>query len=170
MPYVAIHIIFTFVNSFNLSVHPTFITTFYVTNAVLNKCILYSLFKISQKIIFHSLQIDLSKHFPKPWEHSKSLVYFTQAYLSGSCIICAYAADNNFASQVFNIFNQNFTIKISIKTESGNLPFSKNQLGPRYEGQLILMAEPIPHPKRPPRTPSRRSSVFASDGRAETDS
>ena len=42
---------------------------------------------------------------------------------------------------------------------------SKNQLGPRYEGQLILMAEPIPHPKRPPRTPSRRSSFFASDGR-----
>ena len=32
------------------------------------------------------------------------------------------------------------------------------------------MAEPIPHPKRPPRTPSRRSSFFASDGRAETDS
>ena len=28
----------------------------------------------------------------------------------------------------------------------------------RPEGQLILMAEPIPHPKRPPRTPSRRSS------------
>ena len=46
----------------------------------------------------------------------------------------------------------------------------QNQLGPRYEGQLISMAEPIPHPKRPPRTPSRRSSFFASDGRAETDS
>ena len=45
-----------------------------------------------------------------------------------------------------------------------------NQLGPSYEGQLILMADPIPHPKRPPRTPSRRSSFFASDGRAETDS
>ena len=41
-----------------------------------------------------------------------------------------------------------------------------NQLGPRYEGQLILMAEPIPHPKRPARTPSRHSSFFASDGRA----
>ena len=39
----------------------------------------------------------------------------------------------------------------------------------RPEGQLILMAEPIPHPKRPPRTPSRRSSFFATDGRAETD-
>ena len=48
--------------------------------------------------------------------------------------------------------------------------WSRNQLGPRYEGQLILMAEPIPHPKRPPRTPSRRSSFFASYGRAETDS
>ena len=30
----------------------------------------------------------------------------------------------------------------------------------RYEGQLILMAEPIPLPKRPPRTPSRHSSFF----------
>ena len=48
--------------------------------------------------------------------------------------------------------------------------YNKNQLGPRYEGQLILMAEPIPHPKRAPRTPSRRSWFFASDGRAETDS
>ena len=45
---------------------------------------------------------------------------------------------------------------------------TKNQLGPRYEGQLILMAELnyIPHPKRPPRMPSRRSSFFAADGRA----
>ena len=46
----------------------------------------------------------------------------------------------------------------------------RNQLGPRFEGQLILMAEPIPHPKRPPRTPSRHSSFFATDRRAETDS
>ena len=34
----------------------------------------------------------------------------------------------------------------------------------------FFMAEPIPYPKRPPRTPSRRSSFFAADGRAETDS
>ena len=33
-----------------------------------------------------------------------------------------------------------------------------NQLGPRYEGQLIFMADPIPLSKRPPRTPSRHSS------------
>ena len=46
----------------------------------------------------------------------------------------------------------------------------KNQLSPRHEGLLIFMAEPIPHPKRPPRTPSRRSSFFAADGWAETDS
>ena len=46
----------------------------------------------------------------------------------------------------------------------------RNHLGPRYEEQLIFMAEPIPHPKRPPRTPSRRSLFFAADGRAETDS
>ena len=39
----------------------------------------------------------------------------------------------------------------------------KNQLSPRYEGQLIFMAEPIPYPKRPPCTPSRRSSFFAAD-------
>ena len=39
-----------------------------------------------------------------------------------------------------------------------------NHLGPRYEGQLIFMAGPIPHPKRPPCTLSRRSSFFASDG------
>ena len=45
-----------------------------------------------------------------------------------------------------------------------------NQLGPRYGGQLIFMAEPIPHPKRPPRTPSRRSSFFATDGRTGIDS
>ena len=44
-----------------------------------------------------------------------------------------------------------------------------NQLGPRYEGQLIFMAEPISQSKRPPRTPSRHSSFFAADGRAETD-
>ena len=31
------------------------------------------------------------------------------------------------------------------------------------------MAEPIPYSKRPPRTPSRRSSFFAADGREETD-
>ena len=46
----------------------------------------------------------------------------------------------------------------------------RNQLGPRYEVQLILMAEPIPYPKRPPRTPSRRPSYFAADGRAGIDS
>ena len=46
----------------------------------------------------------------------------------------------------------------------------KNQSCPRYEGQLIFMEEPIPHPKRPPRTPSRHSSFFAADGRAGTDS
>ena len=40
-----------------------------------------------------------------------------------------------------------------------------NQLGPRYEGELIFMAEPIPHPKRPPHTPLRRSSFFAADGK-----
>ena len=51
-----------------------------------------------------------------------------------------------------------------------NLDGFRNQLCPRYEGQLILMAEPIPHPKRPPLTPSQHSSFFASDGRAETDS
>ena len=45
----------------------------------------------------------------------------------------------------------------------------KNQLGSRYEGQLIFMAEPIPHSKCPPRTPPRRSSFFAADGQAETD-
>ena len=49
-------------------------------------------------------------------------------------------------------------------------PGPRNQLGPRYEGQLILMAEPIPHPKRPPCMPSRRSSFFASNRRAEADS
>ena len=36
-----------------------------------------------------------------------------------------------------------------------------NQLGPKYEGQLMLMAEPIAHPKRPPRTPSRRSEQLS---------
>ena len=41
----------------------------------------------------------------------------------------------------------------------------KNQLGLRYEGQLMFMAEPIPHPKRPPRTPLRRSSFFVADVR-----
>ena len=41
---------------------------------------------------------------------------------------------------------------------------------PRYEAQLILIAEPIPHPKHPPRTPSRRSSFFATVERAGTDS
>ena len=46
----------------------------------------------------------------------------------------------------------------------------RNQLGPRYERQLIFMAEPTPHLKHPPRTPSRHSSFFAPDGRAETDS
>ena len=46
----------------------------------------------------------------------------------------------------------------------------KNQSGPRYEEQLTFMSEPIPHSKRPPRTPSRRSSYFAVDGRARTDS
>ena len=43
----------------------------------------------------------------------------------------------------------------------------QNQLGPRYEGQLIFMVEPIPHSKRLPRTPSRSSSCFAVDGRAD---
>ena len=46
----------------------------------------------------------------------------------------------------------------------------RNPLGPRYERQLIFMAEPTPHLKHPPRTPSRHSSFFAPDGRAETDS
>ena len=46
----------------------------------------------------------------------------------------------------------------------------QNQLGPRCEGQLIFMEKPIPHPKRPSNTPSRSSSFFAVDGRAETDS
>ena len=45
----------------------------------------------------------------------------------------------------------------------------RNQIGPRYEEQLILIEEPSPHPKRPPRTPSRRSSFFATDGRADQD-
>ena len=45
-----------------------------------------------------------------------------------------------------------------------------NQLCPIYEGQLIFMAETIPYPKRPRRTLSRRSSFFATDGRAGTDS
>ena len=31
---------------------------------------------------------------------------------------------------------------------------------------MILIAEPIPHPKRPPLSPSRRSSFFAADKRA----
>ena len=31
----------------------------------------------------------------------------------------------------------------------------KNKLGARYERQLIFMAEPIPHPKRPPPLPVR---------------
>ena len=50
-----------------------------------------------------------------------------------------------------------------------NTDFITDQLGPRYEGQLIFMAELIPHRKRPPRTPSRQSSFFAADGRAETE-
>ena len=41
--------------------------------------------------------------------------------------------------------------------------------GPRYEGQPILMTEPKSHSKHPPRTPSRPSSFFATDGPAGTD-
>ena len=41
---------------------------------------------------------------------------------------------------------------------------------PEVRGQLIFMAEPILHPKRPSRTPSWHSSFFTADGRAETDS
>ena len=37
---------------------------------------------------------------------------------------------------------------------------------PVVRGTTDLMAEPIPHPKRPPCTPSRHSSCFASGGRA----
>ena len=41
---------------------------------------------------------------------------------------------------------------------------------PEVRGTTDFMAEPIPHPKHPSRTPSRRSSFFAADGRAETES
>ena len=63
-----------------------------------------------------------------------------------------------------------YTIVVLIETESGNLPVSSCQLGPRYEGQLTRMAEPIP--------PSGQSSSYSlttlsssssTDRRAETD-
>ena len=41
---------------------------------------------------------------------------------------------------------------------------------PEVRGTTDFMAEPIVHPKRSPRTPSRRSSFFAANERTETDS
>ena len=53
-----------------------------------------------------------------------------------------------------------------------NSDWSQNikSVRPEVRGTTDFMAEPSPHPKRPPRRPSRHSSFFATDGRAETDS
>ena len=40
----------------------------------------------------------------------------------------------------------------------------------KVRGQLIFLAKPIPHSKRPPRTPSRHSLFFVGEGRVETNS
>ena len=48
-----------------------------------------------------------------------------------------------------------------------NLALIKVQLGPRYEGQLNHIAEPIPHPVRPFVRPHDTHYYLAADSRAE---
>ena len=49
-------------------------------------------------------------------------------------------------------------------------PLQTKSVRPDVRGTTaFFMAEPTPHPKRPHRTPSRRSSFSAADGRAETE-
>ena len=49
-------------------------------------------------------------------------------------------------------------------------PFHPIQLGPKYEGQLNSMAEPIPHAIRPLVRTHVYHPYFAADRHAETDS
>ena len=72
-----------------------------------------------------------------------------------SLIIITGTAFNEIRSK--NVQYNNLSIHRSTFLEQMylNKHNNKNQLGPRYEGQLIFMTEPIPHPKRPPRAPSQ---------------
>ena len=71
-------------------------------------------------------------------------------------------------------FDPSCPVGISCDTSNNRVYKSaKNSLKsvrPEVRGSTDFDGGAIPHPKRPPRTPSRRSSFFASDGRAETDS
>ena len=57
-----------------------------------------------------------------------------------------------------------------LKIHESQQKFFQNQLGPKYEGQLILMAEPIPIQNVPLVLPHDAHHFFVTDRRAGTDS
>ena len=83
-----------------------------------------------------------------------------------------YPANFNYSIFIAYVVNKSLhivyiTVQVIISLISSFLPSSPPTKSVWSEVQLLLMAEPIPHRKRPPRTPS---SFFVSDGQAETES